>query len=498
MRLSGGREAAMAGRRIGQEDLITRPEPRSASSLAELAALLDWAEIDRHLVGISAAAKGEPGWPPLALFRGLLLATWHDLSDVRLAEALNDRASFRRFCGFAAHEPTPERTAFVRFRRELVARGLDRALFEAVTRQLEAKGVTVRTGTLVDATLIPSASIRADGEARWAGHRRRKPVHGYKAHVATDEDAGLVRGVAVTTANVHDAAELEAVLPPEPGEVYGDSAFAGSRAWEAIRARGGAPRVLHTHTHTLRAAGGAALPEAEPEPSGPARHRRPGPSETGRDQAQPGARPRRAPERLVRFEARGLPTLQHRDGVMAQPSPPPAPLQVDGRAVQTPHEAQMPHEAPRTRQGRPASRPDPRSAWRSHHPPGPRGAAPDRWVRLGRARIVAAHLELVLARAPGFSQRCRRPVPRASASGPLGRGRPPRPSRPRGRKPLRRVFPRPSLVSSAALLPRPKSDRCSDVPADVEAGGPAMLTVSCDGPLVSAIAWEYVMSSREA
>ncbi|MFC7540333.1 transposase [Siccirubricoccus deserti] len=85
--------------------------------MAELAALLDWTEIDRHLAGISAAVKGEPGWPPLALFRAMLLATWYDLSDVRLAEALGDRASFRRFCGFAAHEPTPERTTFVRFRR---------------------------------------------------------------------------------------------------------------------------------------------------------------------------------------------------------------------------------------------------------------------------------------------------------------------------------------------------------------------------------------------
>jgi transposase, IS5 family len=233
----------MARRRIGQKDLVARPEPRAASSLAELAALLDWHEIDRVLAGISAAAKGELGWPPLALFRCLLLATWHDPSDVRLAEALDDRASFRRFCGFAGHEPTPERTAFVRFRRELVRRGLDRALFEAVTRQLEAKDVVVRTGTLVDATLIPSASIRADSEARWAGHRRRKPVHGYKAHVATDEGAGLVRGVEVTTANVHDAAELEAVLPPEPGDVFGDSAFTGGAAERVIIGRGGRPHT---------------------------------------------------------------------------------------------------------------------------------------------------------------------------------------------------------------------------------------------------------------
>jgi len=178
----------------------------------------------------------------------LLLATWHDLADVQLAAALDDRASFRRFCGFAAHEPTPERTAFVRFRAELVRRGLDRALFEAVTRQLDARGVVVRTGTLVDATLIASASISRDGQARWAGHRRRKPVHGYKAHVATDQEAGLIRGVEVTTANVHDAAELGAILPDAPGETYGDSAFTGSRAEAAIRARGGTPRVVHTGT----------------------------------------------------------------------------------------------------------------------------------------------------------------------------------------------------------------------------------------------------------
>lgn len=239
----------MARRRIGQERMAVGVDPaRGGTSLDALSCLVDWIALDRLLVCISASAKGEPGWPPLALFRALLLATWHDLSDVRLAEALDDRASFRRFCGFAAHEPTPERTAFVRFRAELVRHGLDRALFDAVTHQLEAKGVMVRTGTLVDATLIASASIRHDGEARWAGHRRRKPTHGYKAHVATDEAAGLVRGVEVTTANVHDAAELEAVLPPEPGDVYGDSAFAGRSTEAVIRARGGTPQVVHTGT----------------------------------------------------------------------------------------------------------------------------------------------------------------------------------------------------------------------------------------------------------
>lgn len=87
------------------------------------------------------------------MFKALLLSIWYDLSDVKLAEALDDRASFRRFCGFSANEATPERTAFVRFRRLLVAHQLDRSLFETVTMKRKAKAVTVKTGTLV-ATII--------------------------------------------------------------------------------------------------------------------------------------------------------------------------------------------------------------------------------------------------------------------------------------------------------------------------------------------------------
>ena len=238
----------MARRQIGQEQLGVITSDGAAAALDQIATLIDWSDVDGQLVGIYAAAKGERGWPPLALFRAMLLAVWHDLSDGKLAEALADRASFRRFCGFSSSEPTPERTSFVRFRAELVGRGLDRALFDVMTRQLAAKGVAVRTGTLVDATLIASASIRCDGEARWAGHRHRKPVHGYKAHVATDEAGGLILGVEVTSANVHDAAELDAVLPAEPGDVYGDSAFNGSRVQATIAARGGRAVIVQTGT----------------------------------------------------------------------------------------------------------------------------------------------------------------------------------------------------------------------------------------------------------
>jgi IS5 family transposase len=236
----------MSHRRIGQEAFILMPNQRGRrSSLDDLARLIEWAPVESRLEGIHAAARGEPAWPPLALFKAMLIAVWYDLSDVKLAEALDDRASFRRFCGFSAQEPTPERTAFVRLRRELVSQGLDQVLFEAVTAQLRAKAVSVKTGTLIDATIIASAS-HADGEAAWAGHQKRKAVHGFKAHVSADAETALVEALTVTPGNVHDGRAGGAALPENPGEVYADSAYRGEVFGAALRARGGTPRIVAT------------------------------------------------------------------------------------------------------------------------------------------------------------------------------------------------------------------------------------------------------------
>jgi len=91
----------MAERRIGHEALRFDTAAEMQTSLDELAALIDWSSPERALAFLYKAAKGEKAWPPLSMFKAPLLATWHDLSDVALAEALSDRASFRRFCGFA-------------------------------------------------------------------------------------------------------------------------------------------------------------------------------------------------------------------------------------------------------------------------------------------------------------------------------------------------------------------------------------------------------------
>ena len=207
----------------GQEQFGFAGRERVASSLGALVSLIDWNQVAELLDPLYPATKSEPAWPPLAMFRALLLSIWYDLSDVKLAEALDDRASFRRFCGFSANEATPERTALVRFRKLLVAHKLDRALFETVTLQLKSKAVTVKTGTLVDATIIASASEEDD-----------------------DADTALVEEVSVTSANINDGRAGPEALPDDPGEVFADSAYRGNHFRDAVLAKGGVPRIVAT------------------------------------------------------------------------------------------------------------------------------------------------------------------------------------------------------------------------------------------------------------
>lgn len=235
----------MPRRSIGQERFEFAGRERAPSPLDALASLIDWTALDALLDALYTASKGEPAWPPLAMFKALLLSIWYDLSDVKLAEALDDRASFRRFCGFAANESTPERTAFVRFRRLLVAHKLDRTLFEVVTAQLRSKAVTVKTGTLVDATIITSAS-EDDDDARWVKHKGKRAVHGFKAHVGADADTALVEEISITSANINDGKAGPEALPDDPGEVFADSAYRGAHFCNAVLAKGGIPRIVAT------------------------------------------------------------------------------------------------------------------------------------------------------------------------------------------------------------------------------------------------------------
>ena len=235
----------MSHRRIGQDRFGFVHPVRHNTSLEQISRLIDWKPVAAMLDPLYPAAKGEPAWPPLAMFKALLLAVWYDLSDVKLAEAIDDRGSFRRFCGFSGSEATPERTAFVRYRKLLVAHRLDRGLFDAITAQLKARAIRVKTGTLVDATIIASATA-SDQEGRWVKHQGKAAVHGFKAHVGADAATSLVEKVSVTPANINDGRAGPDALPDDPGDVFADNAYRGSHFGDAVRAKGGTPRIALT------------------------------------------------------------------------------------------------------------------------------------------------------------------------------------------------------------------------------------------------------------
>ena len=103
-------------------------------------------------------------------------------------------SSFGAFADFSANEAKPERAAFATYRSLLVARNPDRSRFEPVTAQLKSQAVTIKTGTLVDATIIAPIS-EDDDDARRVEHKGKRAVRGFNAHIGADADKALVEAV---------------------------------------------------------------------------------------------------------------------------------------------------------------------------------------------------------------------------------------------------------------------------------------------------------------
>src|SRR5215213_10269867 len=207
----------MAVKRTGQLSLVEallggKTVVGGCSPLDRLAGLVKWYRFDRLLAPLRDGGPGRPAWPPLVLFKALLLQSLYGLSDRELEEALGDRLSFRRFVALGLEETVPDHTVLNRFRNLLVAEGLLETLFAELDRQLEKAGVILKRGTMLDATLIEAVSARPtdprpskDPDAAFA-RRSGKPgsTFGYKAHVGVDQDSGMIRAVITTPANVND------------------------------------------------------------------------------------------------------------------------------------------------------------------------------------------------------------------------------------------------------------------------------------------------------
>ena len=224
---------------------------KNGDKLAEVEKLIDWEAFRPIIQGLydnKGPQGGRPNIDEVVMVKLLVLQSWYGLSDPELERQANDRISFRRFLGFP--ERVPDSTTAWLFRERLVETGRDRLVWEELQRQLDEKGLRVKTGVVQDATFITSdpGHARKDtprgGEARtrrsrdgtWAKKGSRSSF-GYKLHTKSDVDLGLIRELETTPANVHDS---RVDLSEEGEVVYRDKGYFGAepRGYDATMRRG--------------------------------------------------------------------------------------------------------------------------------------------------------------------------------------------------------------------------------------------------------------------
>jgi IS5 family transposase len=256
------------------------------TTLERLGDLIDWSALGELVSPLNPLRRGAPGYPALALLKAVLLQQWHGLSDPGLEAALADRLSFRRFCGFALDDQTPDHVTIHRFREGLRRHGLAERVFEEVNRQIDQRELILRRGTLIDASLVeaavkrppkpkteeqspaetpeepapteaadspapvparpPSKLVRStvDPEAAWTKKNGRR-TFGYKAHVGVDRGSGIIRRQRLTPANVNDTVEADHLICGDEAAVYADEAYTTRKRRERLRELGIKNRMMH-------------------------------------------------------------------------------------------------------------------------------------------------------------------------------------------------------------------------------------------------------------
>jgi len=222
--------------------------------------LIDWKPIEQQMLGIHAKKQGEAAWPPLLMFKALLLQSWYGLSDPGLEKQLARDLMFRRFINLGLSEGVPDHSTIWRFRNTLTKQGLLDTLLSEVNQQLSAKGLYIKAGevSIVDATVIEAKQSRPrkgkdggntqDSEAGYnvkvAANGKNTSTYGYKAHVNVDED-GFIKAVDYTPGNEHDSHSLKKLLTYTEEQVYADKAYASAEHDRLLAKRNTGNRILN-------------------------------------------------------------------------------------------------------------------------------------------------------------------------------------------------------------------------------------------------------------
>jgi len=174
---------------------------------------------------------GRPAYPLMAMLRVHLMQNWFGYSDPAMEEALYETTILRQFAGLSL-ERIPDETTILNFRRLLEKHELAAGILAVINGYLGDRGLSLRQGTIVDATLInaPSSTKNKDGKRDPEMHQTKKGnqyYFGMKAHIGVDDESGLVHSVVGTAANVADVTQVDKLLHGEENVVCADAGYTG-------------------------------------------------------------------------------------------------------------------------------------------------------------------------------------------------------------------------------------------------------------------------------
>jgi IS5 family transposase len=222
-----------------------KKKTRREKFLEEMNQVIPWEELIAVIKDYyPKAGNGRQPMPLVRMLRIYFMQQWYGLSDPAMEDALYDIESMRRFADIDIEvDEVPDETTILNFRHLLEKHNLTKQLFEKTKKYLTEKGLLLREGTIVDATIInaPSSTknrekIR-DPEMR-STKKGNQYYFGMKAHIGTDTGRGLAHDVVVTNASVHDSQVMDKLMHGEEQSIYGDKAYSSKEKKKEYEARG--------------------------------------------------------------------------------------------------------------------------------------------------------------------------------------------------------------------------------------------------------------------
>jgi IS5 family transposase len=224
------------------EYAMKKKRTRREKFLGEMDRIVPWARLIAVIEPLYPTS-GRVGRPPIGVKRMLrmyFLQQWYGLGDEALEDALYDSQALRDFVGIdLSRESVPDATTLLKFRHLLQANHLTRALFDEINAHLAERGLLMRAGTIVDATIIAApSSTKNQGNARDPEMHQAKKGNqwhfGMKAHIGVDAESGVVHSMLATAANVGDVTQTQHLLHGEETDAFADAGYCGVEKREEV------------------------------------------------------------------------------------------------------------------------------------------------------------------------------------------------------------------------------------------------------------------------